>query len=188
MPNIQKLNLILRTNLISQYYNMKKLLFFYLFLFTITVFAQKPQQFISGVAPEKVGMSSERLNRIEQLLNRKIAEKRIPGAVVLAARHGQLVLHKAYGMNDIEILKQKEVDAFYNYSVQGTELSMKLYNLAYEKLKTYSQENKLPIHPNRLIIEPQIINKSKFSEKIELPDDIDVPSEIDAILEGEVIE
>ncbi|MDI9859782.1 serine hydrolase domain-containing protein [Flectobacillus roseus] len=89
---------------------MKKLFFFYLFLFTITAFAQKPQQFTSGVAPEKVGMSTERLNRIEQLLNRKIAEKRIPGAVVLAARHGQLVLHKAYGMNDIETKKAQKTD------------------------------------------------------------------------------
>ncbi|NBA74469.1 serine hydrolase [Emticicia sp. ODNR4P] len=92
---------------------MKKLLFFYLFLFTITAFAQKPQQFTSGVAPEKVGMSTERLNRIEQLLNRKIAEKRIPGAVVLAARHGQLVLHKAYGMNDIETKKLKKRMIFF---------------------------------------------------------------------------
>lgn len=70
--------------------------------FAIATVAQKPQQFKTGIAPEKVGFSTERLARIEALINRKIKEKRIPGAVVLAARHGQIVINKAFGMNDIE--------------------------------------------------------------------------------------
>lgn len=92
---------------------MKKIYCLLLLCIQTCIFAQKPQQFKVGLPPEKVGMSAERLARIEQLLNRKIAEKRIPGAVVLAARHGQLVLHKAYGMKDVEQQKiQKNDDIF----------------------------------------------------------------------------
>ena len=85
----------------------KNSLFFYLFLSLIstTLLAQKPQQFTSGLTPEKVGVSSERLARVETLISQKIAEKRIPGAVVFAARHGQIVMNKAFGMNDIEANK-----------------------------------------------------------------------------------
>lgn len=90
---------------------MKKILL--LCLITSCCFAQRPQTFITGQAPEKVGISAERLARVETLINEKIAEKRIPGAVVFAARHGQVVMDKAFGMNDVEAKKaMKKNDIF----------------------------------------------------------------------------
>lgn len=83
--------------------NMKIIILF--FFISTSIFAQNPQEFITGLPAEKVGMSTERLNRIEDLINRKIAEKRIPGAVVFVARKGQVVMDKAFGMNDIEAKK-----------------------------------------------------------------------------------
>ena len=80
---------------------MKKILL--LCLITSCCFAQRPQTFITGQVPEKVGMSAERLARVETLINEKIAEKRIPGAVVFAARHGQVVMDKAFGMRSINL-------------------------------------------------------------------------------------
>lgn len=88
----------------------------------------------------------------------------------------------------LEQLKQKEFDYFYNYSSDGTELSLKLYNIAYKKLFEYCVENKIPVHPNRMIIEPQVIQKHNFVESIGIDDDIDVPSKIDSILEGDILE
>lgn len=81
---------------------MKSLSLVVLTLMSIGIFAQKPQQFITGGTPEKIGFSAERLNKIDDLIARKIAEKRIPGAVVFVARKGQVVMDKAFGMNDIE--------------------------------------------------------------------------------------
>ena len=50
--------------------------------------------------PEDVGMSSERLARIGEVLKADIAAGRIPGAVVAIARHGRLVALDAYGWRD----------------------------------------------------------------------------------------
>jgi CubicO group peptidase (beta-lactamase class C family) len=50
--------------------------------------------------PEEVGMSSERLARISEVLNADIAGGRIPGAVIAIARHGRLVVLDAYGWRD----------------------------------------------------------------------------------------
>jgi CubicO group peptidase (beta-lactamase class C family) len=50
--------------------------------------------------PEEVGMSSERLARIGEVLKADIAAGRIPGAVVAIVRHGRLVMFDAYGWRD----------------------------------------------------------------------------------------
>ena len=50
--------------------------------------------------PEEVGMSSERLARIGEVLKADIAAGRIPGAVIAIARHGKLVMFDAYGWRD----------------------------------------------------------------------------------------
>ncbi|MGA9330501.1 MAG: serine hydrolase domain-containing protein, partial [Bradyrhizobium sp.] len=50
--------------------------------------------------PEEVGMSSERLARIGEVLKADIAAGRIPGAVIAIARQGKLVALDAYGWRD----------------------------------------------------------------------------------------
>ncbi|HEY0082676.1 MAG TPA: serine hydrolase domain-containing protein, partial [Pyrinomonadaceae bacterium] len=47
--------------------------------------------------PAGVGMSQERLARIDTAVEEAIARKETPGAVVLAARRGRVVWRKAYG-------------------------------------------------------------------------------------------
>lgn len=51
-------------------------------------------------APDEVGISAERLNRISATLKADVAAGRIPGAVVAIARHGRLVMLEAYGWRD----------------------------------------------------------------------------------------
>src|SRR5437868_7443242 len=50
--------------------------------------------------PEDVGLSSERLARIAEVLKADIDAGRIPGAVIAIARHGKLVALDAYGWRD----------------------------------------------------------------------------------------
>ena len=50
--------------------------------------------------PEEIGMSSERLARIGEVLKADIAAGRIPGAVIAIARRGKLVMLDAYGWRD----------------------------------------------------------------------------------------
>ena len=70
----------------------------------ITIFAQtnsiqKSAPFTDGVA-ESVGMSSERLKRIDAFLQKAIDQKEIPGAVAIICRNGKIVYHKAFGSAD----------------------------------------------------------------------------------------
>ena len=50
--------------------------------------------------PESVGMSSERLERLAQVLRADIEKGRMPGAVVAIARKGRLVYYEAFGYLD----------------------------------------------------------------------------------------
>ncbi len=52
-------------------------------------------------SPESVGLSSERLGRITSMLRQEVADKKLPGAVVMVARKGKLVYAQAFGaLND----------------------------------------------------------------------------------------
>ncbi len=53
-------------------------------------------------APATVGMSAERLARMDQVIQASIAKKELPGAVVLVARHGRVAWRKAYGSRTVE--------------------------------------------------------------------------------------
>jgi CubicO group peptidase (beta-lactamase class C family) len=56
-------------------------------------------------SPEDVGLSSERLKRIDAFFADEIARDRVPGAVVAVARDGKLAYFKAFGFAD----KEKQV-------------------------------------------------------------------------------
>ena len=52
--------------------------------------------------PEDVGLSSERLQRIDQMIQRRIAAGEMSGAVFVVARRGKLAYEKALGVMDLE--------------------------------------------------------------------------------------
>src|SRR5246500_6041472 len=64
--------------------------------------------------PEEVGISSERLARIDGVLKADIEAGRIPGAVIAIARHGKLVKFDAYGFRDKEAGTAMTTDTIFN--------------------------------------------------------------------------
>ena len=54
-------------------------------------------QALPTASPESVGMSSERLGRITTIFRQEVADKKLPGAVVMVARKGKLVYAQAFG-------------------------------------------------------------------------------------------
>lgn len=71
------------------------------FILITTVYSQTPKVFIPA-KPENVGMSSERLLRIDKLMNECVEKGYIPGSVVFIAKNGKVVYHKSFGYDDID--------------------------------------------------------------------------------------
>lgn len=57
---------------------------------------------LSNSKPESVGLSSERLGRITEVLRSEIAKGTMPGAVMLISRRGQIAYYEALGKLDPE--------------------------------------------------------------------------------------
>ena len=50
--------------------------------------------------PEEVGMSSDRLARLGEVLGADVEAGRIPGAVILVMRHGKIAYFEAFGLEN----------------------------------------------------------------------------------------
>lgn len=76
----------------------------FVFMTTHLANAQKQMESIDipVVTAAEVGMSAEKLSKVDAAMEELVTQKRIPGGVVMIARHGKIVHHKAYGLMDIE--------------------------------------------------------------------------------------
>jgi len=63
--------------------------------------------------PEEVGLSSERLSRITQMMQRHIAAGELSGGVTLVARKGRIAHLAAHGVMDLESKKPMTTDAVF---------------------------------------------------------------------------
>ena len=64
--------------------------------------------------PEKVGLSSERLQRLTATLKAEVEQGRLPGAVIAIARKGQLAYFEAVGFRDAEAKTPMPQDAIFS--------------------------------------------------------------------------
>ena len=64
-------------------------------------------------APQSVGLSTERLQRVHELVERTIAAGEIAGAVTLVARNGQVAYLEAQGVMDLESKRAMQPDSLF---------------------------------------------------------------------------
>ena len=84
---------------------------------------------LPNAKPEEAGFSSERLQRIHQMLQRRIDAHDIAGAVTLVARNGRIVHFETHGLMDIETNRPMARDAIFRMAsmskpVTGTAIMM----------------------------------------------------------------
>src|SRR5574339_134513 len=75
---------------------------FALALFLAPLFSPVAAGPLPRVKPEEVGLSSERLQRIDRMLERRIAAGEMAGAVAIVARKGKVAYLTAKGVMDLE--------------------------------------------------------------------------------------
>lgn len=117
-----------------------KYLFAILFTFSsFTVYAQTKSILytppISQENPENVGMSSERLSRIDDMITDAIDEAQIPGAVALIARDGKIVYHKAFGMADNQAGRKMKKDDIFRIASQSKAITSTAVMMLWEEGK-----------------------------------------------------
>ena len=112
--------------------NLKALIFFTLILSIFFVLPAYSGQ-LKTVKPENVGLSGERLVRIDKMMQKHVDDKIIPGAVILIARHGKIVHLSAVGMRDIESGKPMKTDSIFRLHSMTKPLTSTALLMLYEE-------------------------------------------------------
>ena len=98
--------------------NKQRLLFLHLLSFFFLQFILTGQELIPTL-PENVGISSERINNLNSVLQNYVDDNSISGAVALVARKNKIVFFDAVGKSDIEKNKVMEKDAIFRIASQS---------------------------------------------------------------------
>lgn len=116
---------------------MKNLLIVFLLVLSSIANAQtksmKKSPPLSENAPESVGMSSERLARIDDMLKESVLNSEIPGVVALIARNGKIVYHKAFGMADNTISRSMKPDDIFRIASQSKAITATAVMMLWEE-------------------------------------------------------
>ena len=101
---------------------------------------------VAAEAAEAAGISLERLQRLDALLEREIAAGRLSGMVVAVARHGE-VIQRNYGYMDLESREPMRADAMFRlYSMTKPIASVALLTL-YEQGSVPAHRSARQVHP-----------------------------------------
>jgi CubicO group peptidase (beta-lactamase class C family) len=108
-------------------------------------------------APEDVGLSSERLERIGSVVEQSINEGRIAGAVALVARHGKIAYFKAFGMADREAKKPMRTDNIFRICSMSKPITSVAVMMLYEEGRFMLNEpvsDFIPEFKNMKVLDP----------------------------------
>ena len=90
---------------------------------------------LSSASPESVGMSTERLNRIDAMCKVSVESGDVPGIVALVARNGKIVFHEAYGMADNPSNRKMKKDDIFRIASQSKAITSTAVMMLWEEGK-----------------------------------------------------
>ena len=88
---------------------------------------------LATASPEAVGLSSERLERISDAIQKSVNDGRIAGGVSLVARNGQVAYFKAVGMADREAKKPMRTDSIFRICSMSKPITSVAVMMLYEE-------------------------------------------------------
>ncbi|MCC9135469.1 serine hydrolase domain-containing protein [Pontibacter silvestris] len=128
--------------------------------FSFITLAQKTTSASTTLAeanPEKAGMSSKRLQNIDQTLQEYVNKGYVPGAVGLIARNGKIVYYKAIGYDDAEAKDKLQRDDIFRIASQTKAITSVGIMMLYEEGKLQLEDpisKYIPSFKN-----PQVLDK-----------------------------
>ena len=90
---------------------------------------------LTEAKPEAVGMSSEKLKRIDQLVQEYINNRWVAGAAVIVARKGKIVYYKGIGFDDVDKKTALKRDAIFRIASQTKAITSVAIMMLYEEGK-----------------------------------------------------
>ena len=88
---------------------------------------------LATASPEAVGLSSERLERIGNAIQKSVDDDRIAGGVILVARNGKVAYFKAVGMADREGKKPMRTDCIFRICSMSKPITSVAVMMLYEE-------------------------------------------------------
>ena len=90
---------------------------------------------LAEASPASVGVSADRLSKIEAMLQDAVTAGDIPGAVALISRNGKIIFHKSFGMADNASQKEMTNDAIFRIASQSKAITATAVMMLWEEGK-----------------------------------------------------
>ncbi len=84
-------------------------------------------------SPRNAGFNPQRLERIGSAINAEIAAGKIPGAVALIARNGNIVYHKSFGVADLETGTPMQIGSIFRIASMTKAITATAVMMLYEQ-------------------------------------------------------
>ncbi len=110
------------------------------------------------VEPEEVGLSTERLSRIDKVMKTHVTQQKIAGGVTLLARHGKIAHLGVYGMMDVEAEKQMAPDTIFRIASMTKPITSVAVMMLYEEghFRLNEPVSKfIPVFKEMLVLPPE---------------------------------
>ena len=145
---------------------MKPIITFLLIFSVVLISAQtksiKKSPALTEASPESVGISSERLDRIDKMLAGEVDNGNLPGIAALITRNGKIVFWKAYGKADNQAGREMQRDDIFRIASQSKAITSTAVMMLWEegKFKLDDPVSKyIPEFKN-----PQVLKSFKYAD------------------------
>lgn len=112
---------------------------FLAFLLIVVIFTGLDAQTIKNISPAAsggvIGISAQRLSRIDGMIEEFVKNERTPGAVAMIVRDGKIVYHKAFGYSDVEKKTTLKKDDIFRIASQSKAITSLAVMMLWEEGK-----------------------------------------------------
>lgn len=143
-----------------------------LLLIPIFTWAQTPSTQksapLSKANPAAVYLSSERLDRVDRMIQKAVDDNIIPGAVAIICRNGKIAYHKAFGQKDVENSIPFKTDDIFRIASQTKAITTTAAMMLWEEGKFRLDDpisNWIPEFKNPTVITRFFMSDSSYRSK-----------------------